>query len=163
MNFLLVDKPDFVFSGINNGYNTGFDTAYSGTIGAAMEALMKGIPAIAFSKVYEKYEEHFDVVDAFLAPLIGELIDSPLPPDQLWNVNFPGVPLSACRGVLRGRSVAPLQLYPDIYLRTDLSDGSFVLKNASTAAEATAAEVGSDVRAVLDGYVSVGTLRCPVL
>ena len=47
VNFLMPVKPDVVFSGINFGYNTGFDIAYSGTVGAAMEALINGIPAIA--------------------------------------------------------------------------------------------------------------------
>ena len=46
---LLDEKPDFVFSGINDGYNVGYDIAYSGTLGAAFEATMSGIPAIAFS------------------------------------------------------------------------------------------------------------------
>ena len=42
---LLPVKPDVVFSGINSGFNTGFDIAYSGTVGAAMEALLNGVPA----------------------------------------------------------------------------------------------------------------------
>ena len=46
---LVDDEPDFVFSGINNGYNAGYDVAYSGTVGAAEEALMHEIPAIAWS------------------------------------------------------------------------------------------------------------------
>ena len=49
MQYLLVERPDYVFSGINDGYNAGFDIAYSGTIGAALESVMNGIPAIAFS------------------------------------------------------------------------------------------------------------------
>ena len=44
LNSLLPIVPDLVISGINNGFNTGFDIAYSGTVGAAMEALMQGIP-----------------------------------------------------------------------------------------------------------------------
>ena len=47
---LMQDRPDVVFSGINCGYNVGVDILYSGTVGAAMEALVNGIPAIAFSE-----------------------------------------------------------------------------------------------------------------
>ena len=49
LHYILEEKPDYVFSGINEGYNVGFDIAYSGTLGAAFEAVMNGIPAMAFS------------------------------------------------------------------------------------------------------------------
>lgn len=159
-NFLLHEKPDLVLSGINNGYNTGFDTAYSGTIGAAMEALMKGIPAIAFSN---HLDGSYETVDRYLEPLIEELLASPLPPSELWNVNFPGVPLSECRGILRDRRIAPVQLYRDLYTRQDLPDGSFTLRNASLPISPGLVPEDTDVYAVLTGHVSVGTLRCPVL
>ena len=59
---LLPVKPDFVFSGMNNGYNTGMDIAYSGTVGAAMEALMNGIPAIAFVYRVDETEKQVIIV-----------------------------------------------------------------------------------------------------
>ena len=160
VNYLLTEKPDFVFSGINNGYNTGFDTAYSGTVGASMEALMKGIPAIAFSN---HLNGSYETVDRFLVPLMEELLASPLPPSEMWNVNFPGVPLSECGGILRDRRVAPVQLYRDLYTRNDLPDGSFVLRNASLPISPGLVPEDTDVYAVLTGHVSVGKLRCPVL
>ena len=49
LDHLMPEKPDLVFSGINHGYNVGVDILYSGTVGAAMEALVNGIPAMAFS------------------------------------------------------------------------------------------------------------------
>ena len=160
VNCLLREKPDYVFSGINNGYNTGFDTAYSGTVGAAMEALMKGIPAMAFSN---HLNGSWETVERCLEPLIEELLSSPLPPSELWNVNFPGVPYSECRGILRGRRVAPMQLYRDLYTREDQPDGGFTLRNASLPISPRLVPEDTDVYAVLTGYVSVGTLRCPVL
>ena len=163
VNFLLEEKPDVVLSGINNGYNAGFDTAYSGTIGAAMEALMKGIPAIAFSKHLVSGVDDYSVTERWLLPLLADLLDSPLPPHELWNVNFPGVPAAECRGVLRGRSVAPVQLYRDLYRREDRPDGSFTIRNISKPIDLEHAPEGSDIHAVLSGYVSVGTLCCPVL
>ena len=46
---LMQDRPDVVFSGINCGYNVGVDILYSGTVGAAMEALLNGIPAVSYT------------------------------------------------------------------------------------------------------------------
>ena len=160
VNFLLKEKPDFVFSGINDGYNTGFDVAYSGTVGAAMEALMKGIPAIAFSNALHGC---FETIDAYLSLLMEDLMSAPLPPNEMWNVNFPGVPLEECQGILTDCEVAPVQMYLDIYHREELENGAFTRQNASRHISADAAPEGSDIRAVLSGYISIGTLRCPVL
>ena len=48
LHYVLEEKPDYVFSGINDGYNVGYDISYSGTLGAAFEAVKNGVPAIAF-------------------------------------------------------------------------------------------------------------------
>ena len=90
VNFLMPVKPDVVFSGINFGYNTGFDIAYSGTVGAAMEALINGIPAIAFSS---QHDGSSDVTDKYLVPVIEELLSSPIGRGEIWNVNFPAARL----------------------------------------------------------------------
>ena len=87
---LLPVKPDVVFSGINSGFNTGFDIAYSGTVGAAMEALLNGVPAIAFSETHVGCRE---VTDMFLYEIARELIQGPLA-GEIWNVNFPDCTLN---------------------------------------------------------------------
>ena len=69
---MLKEKPDFVFSGINNGYNAGFDIAYSGTLGAAFEGVRNGIPAMAFST---SSNAHLDAVEPYLLPVIRELLE----------------------------------------------------------------------------------------
>lgn len=160
INYLLPEKPDILLSGINMGYNAGFDIAYSGTIGAAMEGLMKGVPAIAFSNAYEG---GWECAEHWLLPLMEELLESPLPENEMWNVNFPGIPLSACGGVRRDRSIAPLQLYRDRYMLEEREDGSLILHNAARPICAEEAPEGSDVHAVLSGYVSVGRITCQVL
>ena len=66
LHYILKEKPDYVFSGINDGYNVGYDIAYSGTLGAAMEAVMNGIPAIAFSNAM-RYP--LDLPHAYLADI----------------------------------------------------------------------------------------------
>ena len=126
VGYLLDGAPDLVLSGINNGYNAGFDNAYSGTIGAAAEALMKRIPAIAFSR---GLNADFEVAEHYLPPLLEELMAAPPVPWELWNVNFPAVPLRDCKGVLYGRRLAPVQLYQELYRREDRPDGSFTLLN----------------------------------
>ncbi len=160
LNGLLPERPDIMISGINNGYNTGFDIAYSGTVGAAMEALMQGIPAIAFSN---GYNGSFEITEAYLPPLLEDLMFTPLPPNEIWNVNFPGIPLEACCGILIDRKIAPMQLYRDQFEREDLENGSFSLHNHGAYSSAEDAPDGSDVKAVLSGYVSVGKIRCSVL
>ncbi len=157
---LLPEKPDFVLSGINSGYNAGFDTVYSGTVGAAMEGLMKGVPAIAVS---QDFGEDYTLSDALLPDLLRELLDSPLPRDEMWNVNFPACAPGECRGILRDTTLAPLQVFPDLYDIQGEAD-SFCMKNISTPLlRADAAPEGSDVWALLNGWVSVGRLRCRVL
>ena len=157
---LLPERPDIVLSGINNGYNAGFDIAYSGTVGAAMEALMQGIPAIAFSN---GYNGSFGSADAYLPLLLEDLILAPPSGNEIWNVNFPGIPLEECRGILTDCSIAPLQLYRDGFLREELTDGAFTLHNRGIQTMAEEAPEGTDIHAVLNGYVSIGTVRCSVL
>jgi 5'-nucleotidase len=90
-----------VVSGINNGANMGDDTIYSGTVGAAMEGYLFGIPAIAFSLV-EKGWPHLDTAAAAALELVKALAPmverrrrtQPLPPPWLLNVNVPSVPLA---------------------------------------------------------------------
>ena len=142
VGYLLDGAPDLVLSGINNGYNAGFDNAYSGTIGAAAEALMKGIPAIAFSR---GLNADFEVAEHYLPLLLEELMAAPPVPWELWNVNFPAVPLRDCKGVLYGRRLAPVQLYQELYRREDRPDGSFTLLNTSTPIDASGAPEDSDI------------------
>ena len=91
---LLDYKPDLVVSGINNGANMGDDTIYSGTVGAAMEAYLFGIPAIAFSQI-EKGWAHVDAA-AQIARLLVQRIERERMlggPAFLLNVNVPNKPL----------------------------------------------------------------------
>ena len=87
LEFLMPEKPDVVFSGINSGYNTGIDILYSGTVGAAMEALANGIRSFAFSN---KNDTSWETADAYLISIVKELLDENLSMDRIWNVNFPG-------------------------------------------------------------------------
>ena len=103
--------PDVVMSGINFGFNVAGDIQYSATLGAAFEAEYQGIPAIAFS---ESFSDDTSVTDRYLEEIMAELIDKPCEPGYVWNVNFPGCPLSECRGILRDRKVSrPIQYWSE--------------------------------------------------
>jgi len=91
---LLGYRPDLVVSGINNGANMGDDTIYSGTVGAAMEGYLFGVPAIAFSQV-EKNWAHLDVAAQKARELVQQMSSHKLIGGNAWllNVNIPNLPL----------------------------------------------------------------------
>ena len=99
---LLDYRPDLVVSGINNGANMGDDTIYSGTVGAAMEGYLFGIPAIAFSQV-ERNWRNLDAAAERARNLVLQMMKQGLVGDAAWllNVNIPNLP---------SESLGPLKL-----------------------------------------------------
>ena len=91
---LLGYRPDLVVSGINNGANMGDDTIYSGTVGAAMEGYLFGVPAIAFSQV-EKNWAHLDAAAQKARELVMQMSNHKLIGSNAWllNVNIPNLPV----------------------------------------------------------------------
>ena len=147
-------EPKLVLSGINDGANCGFDTLYSATVGAAMEAVLYGVPAICFSQRRGGCDE---VMRMHLPAILRELVQKPLPRGEAWNVNFPNCPVSEYRGILYDRTLAQTPFFDDYYYRQERPDGGHdILLRAE---ELLDAEEGSDIRALLDGYISIGTVR----
>lgn len=95
---LLDSKPDYVLSGINHGSNLGTDVLYSGTVSAAMEGVIEGIPSIAFSLTSFTYQD-FEPAAKFARILLEQLAQQPLPQLMLLNVNVPPVKWEAIAGV----------------------------------------------------------------
>lgn len=95
---LLGYRPDLVVSGINNGANMGDDTIYSGTVGAAMEGYLFGIPSIAFSQVDKGWGE-IDAAAQKAADIVRQMSVQGLVGQAPWllNVNIPNLPLHALR------------------------------------------------------------------
>jgi len=85
---LLAEPPDLVVAGINNGQNMGDDTIYSGTVAAAMEGYLFGVPSIAFSQV-DKGHAHLDAAAQVAAEIVERFVREPLPAPMLLNVNIP--------------------------------------------------------------------------
>lgn len=96
---LLVDEmPDIIVSGINHGPNLGTDILYSGTVSAAIEAALHGLPAIAVS--LDGWDNcDFMVAAQFIKKLIPEVVAHSLPPYTLLNVNVPALPATKITGV----------------------------------------------------------------
>ncbi len=157
---LLDFKPDYVFSGVNDGWNAGYDIVYSGTIGACFEAVMNGVPAIAFSAMARG---DLEIAEASMPALARELISLGQAPGEIWNVNFPAGPLSDLRGVLRERSIAPMQLYNGVFTARRHPEGHLMLSQKGVPVARGLAPEGSDIAAVLDGYISVGRIFSPVM
>ena len=133
---LLDEKPDIVFSGINHGENAGIDVLYSGTVGACMEALVQGYPAIAFSLKWEA--TGYELVDETIDGIIGKLLTMKLPNNQIWNVNFPAHKPDTYKGILWDR--VPSQR-----------------RYRKTAAETNDVDK-ADRTALEQGYISIGTI-----
>jgi len=98
--------PTVVVSGINKGANLGDDVFYSGTVGAAREAALNGIPALAVSLdlSHGAAALHFDTAGQIAAAVLRRMVDSPLPDGCYLNLNVPNLPLEAVQGV----AVCPL-------------------------------------------------------
>ena len=97
---LLGYRPDLVVSGINNGANMGDDTIYSGTVGAAMEGYLFGVPSIAFSQI-EKGWAHIDAAAAKAREIVQQLILQRMVGTSPWllNVNIPNLPFEKIKPV----------------------------------------------------------------
>ena len=155
VHYVMPEKPEIVLSGINFGYNSATDIQYSGTCGAAFEGAFQGIHSIAVS---EKATLCHEVTDHYLAQLLEELIATPLPYGTIHNVNFPGCPLADCKGVLRDRTVSHSMFYADGYKELEKLPGGGHLVTVDGFYREEAEE-GSDMRALVENYVSVGTVN----
>ena len=157
---LLGYRPDLVVSGINNGANMGDDTIYSGTVGAAMEGYLFGIPAIAFSQT-EKGWTHLDAAAQKASELVQQLLPSLSGATQrttpwLLNVNIPNRPLVDIMGfkVTRlGRRHAAEQVIKQVSPR---GETMYWIGGAGPAKDDTD---GTDFHATAHGYASITPLQ----
>jgi 5'-nucleotidase len=145
--------PDLVLSGVNSGANLGEDLIYSGTVAAAMEAALLGIPAIALSQGYRDGEKiPWETAAAFVPDIIRRLARLAWPRDTLVNVNFPGVKPDAVRGIAvtrQGRRV----LSDNLTERLDPRGRPYYW--IGPIREAGIAQPGTDLAAIAEHRVSV--------
>jgi len=153
---LLPQRPDLVVSGINNGANMGDDTLYSGTVAAAMEGFLFGIPAIAFSQVSKGWGD-LDAAARVARSVIEQVLRSP-PARKPWllNVNIPNRPDADAlpRVVTRlGRRHAS---EPLIRQTSPRGEAMYWIGPAGDAREAGP---GTDFHATANGQVSITPLQ----
>ncbi len=152
---LLQMQPDLVVSGINDGQNMGDDTIYSGTVAAAIEAYLFGVPAIAFSQIDKGYKNLDSAADV-AADLVARLAQRPLPATMLLNVNIPNLPRQQLRGLQVTRLGKRHHSEPVIRALNPRGEPIYWIGAAGTAKDAGP---GTDFHAVESGYVSVTPLR----
>lgn len=156
INQLLENPPDFVLSGVNHGPNMGEDVLYSGTVAAAMEGTILGIPAIAVS-YSSRAADRIPGYSRLLTDLIGSLIQrEDFPEETFFNVNLPDIPVDEVKGIrvtTLGRRV-----YSDSLTRREDPSGREYFWIGGGVSSWTGRE-DSDFRAVQAGYVSVTPLH----
>lgn len=156
VNALLPERPDVCLSGINHGPNMGEDVLYSGTVAAAMEATVMGIPALALSysgALHEELEGWEPVVRRILQAILGR---EGLPSDTLFNVNLPAVSPADVRGI-RVTTLGKRRFAESITRAKDPSGREYYWIGGGMATWSGAED--SDFQAVEDGYVSVTPLH----
>lgn len=151
---LMTSRPDLVVSGINNGANMGDDTLYSGTVAAAAEAYLFGIPAIAFSLVEKGWEQLESAARA--ARLVVERhIAEPLAAASLLNVNIPCLPFEQMGGLQVTRLGKRHPSQPVVRTTTPYGDPVYWIGPVGNALDESP---GTDFHAIAQGNVSMTPL-----
>lgn len=144
----IADKPDLLISGINLGQNLGTDIFYSGTVAAALEGVLLGVPALAVSLASYQYEDFQPAAD-FVRTLLKDW--NIITGGGLVNINIPGIPAKEWRGIKvthLGKAV-----YENIFEKRQDPRGKTYYWQSGTLTQTC--EEGTDLRAVGDGYVSL--------
>lgn len=153
---LLPHRPDLVLSGINNGPNMGDDTLYSGTVAAAMEAFLFGIPAIAFSQA-ERGWTHLEAAARTAREIVGQVLaGGPVDGAFLLSVNIPNAPDAAQRPRRITRLGRRHASEPVIQQANPRGEPIYWIGPAGDAREAGE---GTDFHAVAQGAVSITPLQ----
>ncbi|MCM0044648.1 MAG: 5'/3'-nucleotidase SurE [Burkholderiaceae bacterium] len=151
---MLGQRPDLVVSGINQGQNMGDDTLYSGTVAAATEGFLFGIPAIAFSQVEHGWAE-LDSAARIAKDIVLRKLDA-LHKPFLLNVNIPNRPYSALTKIAATRLGKRHESEPVIRAQDPHGNEIFWIGPAGKAKEASE---GTDFHATEQGWVSVTPLQ----
>jgi len=151
----LVEPPDFVISGINHGPNMGEDVFYSGTVAAAIEGVLQGVPALAASLVTRQPTD-FAEPAASVARLVRQVLERGMPDRLLLNVNFPFLPPAGIRGLQLTRLGS--RVYEDTLVKkVDPRGRDYYWIGGED--PIWRPEPGTDFHAVHDGYVSVTPMQ----
>jgi 5'-nucleotidase len=154
-------RPDLILSGVNRGANLGEDVTYSGTVSAAMEGALAGIPSIALSQGYSREgmgdTVPFGAAEAWADEVLRPLIRTPMAPRTLVNVNFPALPASEVRGIKVVRQGLRDYGRLRIVQRTDTRGYDYYWFGLGPMIETPGHS--TDLEAVADGFVAVTPLH----
>jgi 5'-nucleotidase len=153
---LLDHLPDVVISGINDGANMGDDTIYSGTVAAATEGFLLGIPSIAVSLVAEGGGRHFDTAARVAVTLAQRFEARPLTGSVLLNVNVPDLAPAALGDLKVTRLGKRHKAEPVVRAQTPRGETVYWVGAAGAAQDAGE---GTDFHAVASGRVSITPLQ----
>jgi len=153
---ILERLPGLVVSGVNDGANMGDDTLYSGTVAAATEGYLLGIPSIAVSLVTQDDGNHYATAARVAADLVRRYQRDPIPQPMLLNVNVPDVPYDSLQGVEATRLGKRHKAEPVIKARDPRGRDVYWV---GAAGEAQDAGPGTDFHALAQGKVSVTPLQ----
>ena len=147
--------PDIIVSGINHGANMGDDTIYSGTVAAATEGFLLGIPSIALSLT--SFEgNHFDTAGRIARQLVELFFSDPIREPVLLNVNVPDIHFADLRGTEVTRLGRRHKAEPVVRMRSPRNDTVYWVGAAGAAAEAGP---GTDFNAIERCCVSITPLQ----
>lgn len=150
-------QADILLSGINDGGNLGTDVLYSGTCGAAQEAALQGMQAVAMSLLWDPLlPRHFDTAVEVARYALAYAVKNPLPFGLFYNVNVPNLPFEELRGVKH----CPLGmvLYPRGYEEQPRHEGRRVFTMVPGGPLPTDMEAYTDARWIQEGYVTITVL-----
>lgn len=154
---IVTGTVDLVISGINHGPNLGSDVTYSGTVAAAMEAHLAGVPAVAISlDVYDSVLAHYDTAAQFAARLAARLLKEPLAANLFLNVNVPNVSIEQITGIRVTR--LGTRLYRDV-LEKRLGPSGSVAYVIGGERPTGVPDDGTDIKAIADRCVSITPLH----
>lgn len=143
-------KPDLVFSGINSNNNLGHDVTYSGTVTAAMEGTIGGVPSVAVSA---ESADAYPIAAEFAARLAGQVHVHGLPPEVLLNVNVPRPPVRGAQVTRMGKRV-----YRDeLVIRHDPRGRPYYWIGGERPSGVP--DAGTDVWAIEQGHISVTPIQ----
>lgn len=152
---MLAEQPDMVISGINHGANMGDDTIYSGTVAAATEGFLLGIPAMAVS-LASVSQGNYPAAARIALELVQRLQARPLSQPFLLNVNVPDVPFESIRGLQVTRLGKRHKAEPVVKSQSPRGETVYWVGAAGSAQDAGP---GTDFHAVANGFVSVTPLQ----
>ena len=153
---ILKQKPDLVVTGVNPGYNLAFSGYLSGTVGAAREAAMHGVPAIASSLAEAAAPREFVAAAEEVLGVARRVKQWGLPPNTFLNVNIPPMPQGGYKGYLV-TTQALLRGGNESFAEMKHPSGRTIYWNVYT--EGMKAPQGTDIWAVENGYVSVTPMK----